>query len=178
MPPRARRSSDAGSGGLDLEVWFNIDAADRYKRLARALKEAGRGDLQRKLTRAIRRQGAPALKATQAAWHTIDVQSQGDSRSGGSGLRARVASATRLSILGSGIRIRVEARRVDGRYGRQLTYGLNGLGRWRYPLFGDREHWHQNWGREVFHKTLQGFAKEWRNSVEQAMETTAREISG
>lgn len=158
-------------------AWIKVNGQDKYKRLARRLREAGRGDLQRKLTREIRRQGDPALRAVRTAWGGVDVTSEGDGGES-SGLRARVAAATRISILGNGIRIRVESRRVDPQYGRALTFGLDGLGRWRYPLFGNRERWFTNRGQEVFYSTVGGFESTWRAGVEKAMNETARQIAG
>lgn len=158
-------------------VWTKVHGQEQYRALAQRLREAGRGDLQRKLTKAIRREGDPALRAVQAAWMTVEVTS---SRGGGSssGLRARVAAATRISILGSGIRIRVEGKRVDPVYGRSLSYGLDGLGRWRHPVFGNREVWEQQRGQEVFYSTLRRYETRWRAGIEQAMEETARQIQG
>ncbi|MFC5996954.1 hypothetical protein ACFQE5_22340 [Pseudonocardia hispaniensis] len=158
-------------------VWTKIHGQEQYRALARRLREAGRGDLQRKLTKAIRAEGDPALRAVRAAWMTVDVTS---SRSGGSssGLRARVAAATRISILGSGIRIRVEGKRVDPVYGRSLSYGLDGLGRWRHPVFGNREVWEQQRGQEVFYSTLRRYESRWRAGIEQAMADVARQIEG
>jgi hypothetical protein len=158
-------------------AWVKVADQDKYKRLARRLKEAGRGDLQRKLTRSIRREGDPALRAVRAAWGTVDVTSEAGGGSS-SGLRARVAAATRISILGSGIRIRVEPKRVDPTYGKTLSFGLDGLGRWRHPVFGNREVWRQNAGQEVFYKTLLTFEPKWRAAIQKAMEETAREIAG
>lgn len=158
-----------------------IQGADEYKRLARRLKDAGRGDLQRRLTREIRREGSPALQAVKRAWLGVDVTSSG----GGSvapdnstGLRARAAAATRISILGSGIRVRTEGKRVDPVYGRTLTYGLDGLGRWRHPVFGNRNAWESQQGQEVFYSTLTRFESRWRRGVQRAMEQTARIIAG
>lgn len=158
-------------------AWVKVTGQDQYKQLARRLKQAGRGDLQRRLTKEIRRAGDPGLRAVQTAWMGVDVTS---TRGGGksSGLRARVAAATRISILGSGIRIRVEPKRVDPRYGRGLSYGLNGLGRWRHPVFGNREVWADQTGQEVFYRTLLRFESRWRAGVEKAMDETAREIMG
>ncbi|MGE4164069.1 MAG: hypothetical protein AB7G23_20270 [Vicinamibacterales bacterium] len=113
-----------------------------------------------------------------AAWLTVDVTSDGDGGTS-SGLRQRVSDATRISILGNGIRIRVEGKRVDPAYGRSLAYYLNGLGkRWRHPLFGDRDRWYQQKGQEVFFKTLTEYEQAWRDGIEKAMDDTARQIEG
>lgn len=160
-------------------AWIKVVGADEYKQLARRLKQAGRGDLQRRLTREIRREGDPALRAVKRAWMGVDVTSD-PSRGGGrsTGLRARAAAATRVSVLGSGIRIRTESKRVDPRYGRALSYGLDGIGRWRYPIFGNRDNMGQNFGQEVFYSTLTRFEARWRAGVVRAMEDTARQIAG
>lgn len=161
-------------------AWVKVHGQDRYKRLAARLKKEANGrQLQRRLTREIRRAGDPALQAVKAAWMTVDVTSSQGGGTKSTGLRARVAAATRISILGSGIRIRVESNRVDPRYGRSLTKGLDGLGRWRHPVYG---RWTadgaQQYGQEVFYSTLSRYETQWRAGVERAMEETARAIEG
>lgn len=159
-------------------AWIKVHGQDQYKRLAKRLRDAGRGDLRRRLVRAIRREGDPALQAVKVAWSTVDVTSEAG---GGyhSGLRARVAAATRISVLGNGIRIRVEPNRVDPAYGRSLTYMLDGLGkRFRHPLFGNRERWYWQRGQEVFYRTLEPFEARWRAGIEREMEQIARQIAG
>jgi hypothetical protein len=162
-------------------AFIKIENQDQYKRLARELRNAGRGDLQRQLVREIRRTGSPALQAVQRAFLKIDVQStQGGGRKS-TGLRSRVSAATRISVLGSGISIRVEPRRVDNRsprYGRALTYGLDGLGRWRHPVYGNRLVWTEQTGYEVFYRSLKRYETAWRAGVVRAMQETARKIEG
>lgn len=154
-----------------------VAGQDEFNRLSRRLKEAGRGDLRRRMIREIRKAGDPALQATKAAWMGVEVTStQGGGSS--SGLRGRVAAATRISVLGSGIRIRVEPGQVDPTYGKALSYGLDGLGRWRHPVFGNRENWTQQAGQEVFYKTLERFEPRWRAGIEKAMDETAALIEG
>lgn len=158
-------------------AYMKVIGAEQYKALAKRLKKAGRGDLQRKLTRNIRKVGDPALRATKSAWMGVEVSS---TRGGGksSGLRGRVAGATRISILGSGIRIRVEPKQVDPAYGKSLSFGLDGLGRWRHPVYGNPLVWTQQTGQEVFYKTLTAYEPKFRKGVEEAMEEIAREIEG
>ena len=156
--------------------WNAIAAADEYRRLAARLREAGRGDLQRKLTRGIRREGAAMLRTTQREWLSVDV-TPGDSGKS-TGLRSRTAAATRISILRSGIRMAVAGRRVDARYGQSLTRGLDGLGRWRHPVYGNREVWTQQYGREVFYTTARRFEPRFRAGIGRVMEEFAQEIAG
>lgn len=159
-------------------AWMKVAGQDEYKQLARRLREASRGDLQRKLTKQIRRAGDPGLRAVQSAFLGIEVQSSAGGGGGSTGLRARVSAATRISVLGSGIRIRVDPKRVDPAYGRALTFGLNGLGRWRHPVFGNRNIWEIQTGTEVFYATLTRFENRWRAGVEKAMDETKQMIEG
>lgn len=158
--------------------WSAVDTAQRYRQLSRRLREAGRGDLQRKLTRGIRSEGAAMLRATQREWLGVNVRSYGAGGGESTGLRARTAAATRISILQTGIRMSVAGKRVDPRYGQSITRGLDGLGRWRYPVFGNREVWAQNYGSEVFYTTARRFEPRFRSRITRVMEDVAREIAG
>lgn len=155
---------------------MKVHRQDQYRDLARRLREAGRGDLQRRMTREIRRAGDPALRAVQGRFRAVDVSSEG---AGGysSGLRARVAAATRISILGTGIRIRVEPKKVDPKHGRTLSFGINGK-YWRHPVFGNTQVWTGQRGQEVFYRTLVGFEPAWRRGIDRAMDETERELLG
>jgi len=159
-------------------VLMKVARQEQYRALSRRLRDQGRGDLQRQLSRAIRTVGSPALTAVQAAWHTVDVTPPMGTGRKSTGLRGRVAAATRVSILQSGISIRVEPKQVDSRYGRSLSYGLDGLGRWRHPVYGNQNVWVQQYGQEVFFKTLERFETAWHAGIERAMEDTARQIEG
>lgn len=169
-------------------AYVKIENAEEFKRLVRALKDAGRGDLQRQMTREIRRAGTPAMQAAQRRFRTVDVRMV-DPPGPGSGakstrLRERVANATRISVLGRGISIRVEPKRVDNRYGRALTYGIDGLGRWRHPVHAnpnlDKSEWTwvEQTGQEVFYVTLKRYHNRWQKAVVDAMEQTKRQIEG
>lgn len=161
----------------ELIVWTKVAHADKFRRLAERLKRAGRGDLQRRLTAAVRREGQPALQAVRAAWGGVDVTSP---KGGGysSGLRARVAAATTIVVRAAGIRVRVKSSQVDPKYGRTLVHGLNALHHWSHPVFGNRNAWSQQYGQEVFFSTLYDFEGAWRDGVEDEMQQVTREIAG
>lgn len=158
-------------------------AGPSWSVLSSELKTRGRLDLKRDLTAAVRREGEPALARVQAAWRSVQVT--GSSRGGTArpdvsrGLRARVAAATRVQVTQAGVRITVAGNRVDPRYGNSLAWYLNGSGRrpWRHPVFGRRDNpgdWQQQQGQEVFFKTLREHGPRFRQSIERAMEETAR----
>lgn len=141
--------------------------------LARRFEQAA-GGLSYRLTGALQEEGQQALAAVRAAWLGVDVQS---SRGGGgsTGLRARVAAATVAKPYPGGVTIEVESGRV-GDYGRTLAYGLDGLGRWRHPVFGNELVWAQQYGTEVFYSTLRG--RGWEARLERVVDDVAREIQG
>lgn len=166
-------------------VWIKADGAEKYRATARRLRAAGRGDLQRKLTKAIRAEGEPALAAVRAAWLTVDVASLPPNDRGGqappdksTGLRRRTSRATKIRVRQNGISIYVDAKRVDARYP-SLPFYLNGLPKrrnWRHPVFGNREVWVAQKGQEVFRPTAVKFAREWRAGAVRVMEETVAEI--
>lgn len=167
------------------EIQMKVTGAHRYKALSRKLRKAAEGkDLQRKLTKSIRKEGQPALAAVRAAWLTVDVTSLAPNDRGGvgrpdtsTGLRARVARATGLSTTQRGIAIKVSGRRVDPKYP-SLVWYLNGFPRakpWRHPVFGHNV-WVAERGQEVFAPTLKRFAPQWRQGCEDAMDEFVRDI--
>lgn len=167
-------------------TYLSVDGADKYRRLSRRLKEAGRGDLQRRLSRAIRREGQAALADARAAWMTVDVTSSrgGTARPDTStGLRSRVAAATRVQVLQTGTRITVAGRKVDPRYP-SLPWYLNGFPRrrgWRHPVFGRRDNpndWQSQKGEEVFFQSMQRHVPAWRAATVRVVDDIAREIEG
>lgn len=168
-----------------VSTYMSVDGADKYKRLARRLKEAGRGDLQRRLSRTIRREGQAALNDVRVAWMGVDVTS---SRGGtarpdvSTGLRSRVAAATRIQVLQNGTRISVNTKKVDPAYP-SLAWYLNGSGRrpWRHPIFGRRDNpgdWAEQRGEETFFKTMSRHAPAWRRATVRVIDEIAREIEG
>lgn len=167
------------------EIQMKVSSADRYRALSRRLKQAAAGkDLQRKLTKAIRAEGGPALAATRAAWLAVDVTSLPPNDRGGkgrpdtsTGLRARVARATGISATQHGIAIKVSGRRVDPKYP-SLVYYLNGFPRgrpWRHKVFGHNV-WVAQRGREVIPAVPRTFAPQWRQGCEDAMDEFVAEI--
>lgn len=133
-------------------------------------------ELSYRLTGALQAEADTALAAVRAAWRGVDVTS---SRGGGStsGLRARIAAATQVRRTGDGVVIEVESGSVDPRYGRTLAYGLNGMGRWRHPVFGNELAWTQQYGQEVFFATLRD-RRRWEAALERVVDDVADEIQG
>ena len=161
-------------------ITIRVPAQQRQRlgRLASRLRQAAGGGLQQELVDGLRREAPAALDAVRAAWMGVEVTSSRGGGTASTGLRARVAAATEWEATGRGVHFEVDAIAVDPAYGRTLTWGLYGYGRWRHPVFGNREAWTQQRGEEVFFKTLFGREPQWREELEQACERVARQIEG
>ncbi|TAK32328.1 MAG: hypothetical protein EPO40_03095 [Myxococcaceae bacterium] len=157
-----------------MDVRVSTRGAEKFDRLAGRFDRAA-AELSYRLEDATRGEGDAAVAAVRAAWLGVEVTS---TRGGGSssGLRARVAAATSADPVPGGVRVRVDAGQVDSVYGGSLTRGLNGMGRWRHPVFGNANAWTQQAGQEVFYSTLRGRA--WEPPLERVVDETAREIEG
>ncbi len=146
------------------------------------MRSAGRGDLQRATDSAIRRRGQAAVNAVRASIRSAEMPAM-PSRGGGksTGLRARVAAATRVSTAGGALQIRVDGDQVDPQYGTSLVLALNGMTRLRHPTFGRRGRgsWVVQKGtKEHFYSALAPFERQWRADVEQVLDDYARRIGG
>lgn len=157
-----------------MNITMRTKGAREVRALGDRFRSGGRG-LQPRLVQALQQDAAPALAAVRAAFMGVQVTS---SKGGGSssGLRARVAAATRIETTAGGVQIAVEPSQVDAAYGRALSYGLDGLGRWRHPVFGNTRVWEQQYGQEVFYSTLTG--RSWETGLGRVIDQVAREIEG
>lgn len=162
-------------------VFIAIDGTQRLKKLSRELKAAGRGDLRREMRKEIREAGKPVVEDVRRAVMAVDVTS---SRGGtappdtSTGLRARVARATGLSITANGIRIRVSGRRMggDARLAKYLDASLGSYARWRHPVFGNRDVWVEQRGEPYFFNTIRNHTRDFRKAIDDAMAKTAAKI--
>lgn len=159
-------------------VTVRVTGRQRLARLAARLREAAAGGLRDDLADGLEQESPAALSAVRAAWMGVDVTSSRGGGTASTGLRARVAAATDWEAEGLTVHFEVDAIAVDPAYGRTLTWGLDGYGRWRHPVFGNREVWEQQSGEEVFFKTLFGHEPAWAAALERACERTARRIEG
>lgn len=152
-----------------------------WRVLSAELVTRGRVDLQRDLRQAVRREGEPAVAAVRAAIMAVDVTSSkgGTARPDRStGLRARVAAATKVQATTTGVKITVNGRQVDLVYGKSLAWYLAATRRpWRHPVFGRRANpadWQVQQGQPVFFPTLDAHRPAFRAAILRAMEDTAR----
>jgi hypothetical protein len=148
-------------------------AYHQYRALAERLREAD-PTLKRQLRERIREEGQPALAALRTA--AMGIQMSGGP-AGSTGLRGRIANATRLHVLSRGVQFRVHPEMVDPRYGATLTAGSEGE-TWRHPVFGNRAVWVPQTGSPWFYPTARAHTPAFRAAVIQAMRDTLAEIDG
>jgi hypothetical protein len=166
---------------------FEVKDAGDLKAVSRALRQAANGkDLRRNLTRELRREIAPMVAKVKAAW--LSAPSQGHRGRKGRSLRRLLASATRgqvrLSGKEAGIRIRTDGRRMPDQ-----MKGLPGLaeglghavdrraGRWRHPVFGNRDVWVDQRPFPQFYAAVKPDEARARREVERAVAAVFTQIA-
>ena len=95
-------------------------------------------------------------------------------------LREGLANATRTYPLPWGVRFRVFGPAVGrGKWGVRLAELSDGerAGRWRHPVFADREHWVQQDNQSWFFAPIRAAEPQFRAAVQRGMNKTARRIT-
>lgn len=167
---------------------MSVEHGERFKRLSRELKAAGEGDLKRQLNREIRKAGKPVVADVQRAVRNVRVSSSKGGHAApdtSTGLRRRVAAATKLEVQQRGIRIKVAGKKVDPEYGRRLSKYLDALPygkfkRWRHPVFGRwdvPESARQQKGSPYFAKTIRKHTRDFRKAILAAMDDVENKIT-
>lgn len=165
-----------------MTIRMRVSNTGDLRRLARRLRAAGDGGLQRDLTGEIRRTGRPVLGQVKSSVRGLDV---GSERGGvappdtSTNLRSRLARATDLRPQGTGVRYEVHGQQV-GPYGHRLAKlsDTELAPRWRHPVFGNRQVWRTNRGRPWFFVTIRAAEPQFAAAVRRAMAATARKIMG
>lgn len=162
-----------------------------FRNLSRKLREAGRGDLRKGIRKAIQEAGAPAVADLRAATLGVNVRvtyitgvhpnrldaHRAARRSRSTNLRARTAAAIGTQVLASGVRIRVNGKRIDPRYGDNLArYLIGGKRKWGTPVFGDREVFVHFESQDVWFTTLKPHLKAFRSSVQDVIDDTLKKL--
>lgn len=168
-----------------LGVAVRAEGGERLAKLSRDLKaagERGRG-LRREMRRNIREAAKPAVADVRRAVMAVQVTStrSGHARPDSStGLRARVAKATSVSVTATGVKIKVSGRKLgpgQRKLARYLDAELQSYKNWRHPVFGNRENWTVQHGQPFFFVTLRKHTRDFRRAVDEAMQETAERIA-
>jgi hypothetical protein len=120
----------------------------------------------------LREAGQDARQAVQAAARQPGVSQSAHPRH--TGLRARIASGTRVSVLAGSRRAGVQ---VVTRA--QLAQAWESRRGWRHPVFGDRDAWARQTGHPgYFSATIFARRNRSRRAIEQAMREAIRSMEG
>lgn len=149
-------------------VEIRANGGKQMRTLSVALKAAGRGDLRKKMLRAIRAGAVPMVADTKRAALAIPSKSAGST-----GARAAVANAIGLQVRQTGVRIAVSQKKLGGRAA--LPRGWENPRGWRHPVHGS-DTWVPQGGHPWFYRPLQRNRPRVARLVEQVLRDTAAEL--
>lgn len=169
----------------EIEIRINTEGEDTFRALGARFREYSTGTkLSNDLRSKLRKVGEPVIGDLRAAVMGVSVQS---SREGlgrphySRQLRARVASAIRLSVAYKGVRFNVQGALVDHKYGNALAKYLDGElpthRNWRHPVFG-RDVWTVQYGSPWFFETIRVHAGDFEQACADVMTEALRNIAG
>lgn len=188
---------------MDIRV-TGAEQLDALARRCRAAGDRGKG-LRTELGKAIRTATKPVVADVRAAVRAVDSSAHGEG--GGSvsrhahavarmrkstsrsiaaagrraGLRESIARAvvvkTRMSGRTAGVRIVVDASRLPADQ-RRLPRYLDGQGRWRHPVYGNRDVPVTQTGQPWFEVTIRRRLPAVRQQISAAMDHVARQVEG
>lgn len=146
--------------------------------LAAAMKaEADGKALRRDLLREIRDAARPLVPSLQSAVRALpDVSPATASPSLREAVASQITVGARLSGRSTGVKVTVGTKK-DPRGFRFAGRKLNSRRGWRHPVFGNREVWATQTGREWFEPTILTRREEVQRAVMDAVEAMARRIA-
>lgn len=149
-------------------VRMGVNGTADARALQRRLRQAAAGGLQRELERQLRIAGRPVVAALRA-----EILSMPTKGTGHTGLRAKIAGATRSAARTGGVRFYVATGALGGQA--VLPEKIEAGPGWWHPVFGHRPFVHQNsW--PWFQRTVTAHEGELRDAVEDAMQRVADQI--
>jgi hypothetical protein len=159
-----------------------VDASD-LRKVAKIAKEF-KPELQKQLLKQLRAAGRVGVIESRKAIRQMPSKTNGETHFlikktgvGRYSLRDLIAQATTSTVtVRNSPDVRIRVRKTP-----ELTQiGAGGLpraineGRWRHPLFGDRDHWYDQTGFEFFDKPIESRREEMLVLVKKALDDTVR----
>lgn len=157
----------------DFEVRGGADLA----RIARELRHVSNGrEIRKRMVREMRREAVPLVPMVRRA--ILAIPAKGEESSG---LRARMAKATRLQVRTSGreagVTIRVDGRKMPPGQG-SLPALMEGSKRpWRHPVYGNRGNWVVQPSHPYFYRIVRPFGLRARKAVLRVVDSITRDIT-
>lgn len=154
-------------------VGMGVRGQNDARALQRRLRAAGAGGLQRELARQLQQAGRPVLLELRAAALALPATGSG----GSTGLRRKIAAATRSAPRIGGVRFYVATGMLGGQA--VLPQKIHDAAGWWHPVFGRRPYVHQDTPAEPwFTTTVMANEDRLRAACEAAMEKIAAQING
>lgn len=163
-----------------MKIRVRVSNHAQFGRLARRLRAAADGGLQRDLNAELMRAAPPVLRKTKArvlgAEFPVAPPAGG---AGPAGFRAGLAAATETMPLANGVRFRVNGAAVGkGSRGHRLAMlsDTELAPRWRHPVHGNRERWVTQLGMPWFFSSIRTEEPRFVAACDKAIEKTIRRI--
>lgn len=156
-------------------IKIEIGGEGDLRRLADRFRRAGGRELSRRLKVALY-EGIQPMHA-QAQINVLNTPTHGDKHTG---LRGKIARALEVNVSDSTtaaakVTLQVDPDRMPTNQ-RTLPRYVEGFGRWRHPLFGNRRKWYGQSGHPWFRPAVREHLKDVRRAVENLVDKIAREI--
>lgn len=147
---------------------MGVNGVGDARALQRRLRAAAAGGLQRELQRQLRAAGRPVVAALRAEILAMPVKGTGST-----GLRAKIASATRSAPRIGGVRFYVATGQLGDQW--MLPEKIEAGPGWFHPVFGRPPYVHQNsW--PWFNRTVLAHEGDLRDACEEALQRVAAMI--
>jgi hypothetical protein len=160
------------------DISFEVNGGNDLKRIAKELRHVSNGrEIRKRLTREIRREAKPIVPRVRSA--ILSIPSKGE---GSTGLRSRLAKATKLQVRttgrDAGVVIRVDGRKMPAGEGRLPAYMEGTKKPWRHPVYGNRNAWvQQQDSHPYFYRIVIPFGLQAKRAVLRAVEKIGRDIT-
>jgi hypothetical protein len=138
---------------------FEIRPTNDLREVAKELRTVADGKaLRKQLTGGIRGVLRPLVPVVRAAY-LAGPSGRGNATRQGGGLRRQLARSVRVEVRTggkfAGARIRADGRRMPDGMKALPAYWEGERGRWRHPVFGNRDNWVAQAPHPTFYRTLE-----------------------
>lgn len=170
-------------------VDVRIEGAEKFRQLSAYLRGPAGKELRRNLNKRLRTAVKPAVDEVKQTIRTLPVRSVGGGgtaqrrehrggRGHAHGLRATIAAGVKVQIRhGNEPDLKIVVRpNLPGSQARLPRY-LNRDAGWRHPVYGHRDRWVKQTGREYFENTIVRHQHQIAAEVVQALDDTAKTIA-
>jgi hypothetical protein len=159
----------------------DIKGADRLRHVAMLIREAADTTLRRELVAALKAAAEPTVSDLKSAARSVPISGDAypgrKSRYNGpsvpKNLRTNIANTIAAKVNatsdGGAVRLRASASKMPPAQRKLITY-VDGKGRWRHPVMGNRRVWVSQHGKEWWwptaRKNLETFRKELFSAID------------